>query len=193
MKTGAVVLAAGRASRFGAPKQLLEIAGETLVDRACRTALEAGCRPVLRVLGAHADSILRRPCPGSVETLVHAAWAEGMGASLAAGVARLLELSPGLDAVLVLLADQPMVTAGLLEAMLSQDGPSIVLCDRGDSTGPPALFAKRHFGELTALYGDRGAKAIAANHEAMLVAFPDAAWDIDSPEEWERFQAARLV
>jgi molybdenum cofactor cytidylyltransferase len=191
MKIGAVVLAAGRASRFGSPKQLLEIEGETLIDRACRTALEAGCNPVLRVLGAHAEAILERPCSERVGTLVHARWEDGMGSSLAAGVRDLLEREPGLDAVVVMLADQPMVTASLLEGMrarLSETG--IVLCDHGEATGPPALFGRQHFGELMALRGDRGAKAVAANHHAVLVEFPDAAWDIDSPEAWERFQAA---
>jgi molybdenum cofactor cytidylyltransferase len=188
MRIGAVVLAAGKASRFGAPKQLLEIEGETLIDRACRTALEAGCDPVLRVLGAHAEAILERPCPGHVDTLVHAGWEEGMGSSLAAGVSDLLGRAPELDAVFVMLADQPMVTAGLLEEMRSRlSEASVVLCDHGDATGPPALFGWPHFAELMALRGDRGAKAVAANHQAVLVAFADAAWDIDSPETWERF------
>jgi len=188
MKMGAVVLAAGQASRFGAPKQLLEIGGETLIDRACRTAREAGCEPVLRVLGAHAEAILERPCPAHVGTLVHAGWEEGMGSSLAAGVSDLLERAPELEAVLVLLADQPLVTVALLDEMrgrLPESG--IVLCDHGEATGPPALFGRQHFGELVKLHGDRGAKSVAANHHAVLVAFPDAAWDIDSPEAWGRF------
>jgi molybdenum cofactor cytidylyltransferase len=192
MKVGAVVLAAGKASRFGAPKQLLEIGGETLIDRACRTAREAGCDPVLRVLGAHADEILTRPCPVQVETLVHTGWEEGMGSSLAVGVGALLESAPDLDAVLVILADQPMVTVDLLGKMgaqLSEAG--IVLCDHGEATGPPALFARQHFEELMALHGDRGAKSVAANHRTALVVFSDAAWDIDSPEAWERFLKRR--
>jgi len=49
------------------------------------------------------------------------------------------------------------------------------------------LFAKLHFEELMALHGDRGAKAVAAEHRTALVAFADATWDIDSPEAWERF------
>ncbi|MCW1926369.1 nucleotidyltransferase family protein [Luteolibacter arcticus] len=188
MKIGAVILAAGKASRFGAPKQLLEIEGESLIDRACRTALEAGCEPVLRVLGAHAEAILERPCPEGVETLVHPGWEEGMGSSLAAGVKRLLELSPDLEAVLVMLADQPMVSADLLEEMKGGlCAATIVMCDHGEATGPPALFSKLHFEELMALHGDRGAKAVAADHRTALVAFGDAVWDIDSPEAWERF------
>jgi molybdenum cofactor cytidylyltransferase len=190
MKVGAIVLAAGKASRFGAPKQLLEIHGETLVDRACRIAIEGGCDPVVRVLGAHAEQILSRPCPDRVETLVHDAWEDGMGSSLAAGAAWLRERFPDLDAAFVLLADQPTVTADLLERMracLAEE--RIVLCDHGEATGPPALFAKIHFDELMALHGDRGAKAVAAGHRAVLVPCPEAAWDIDSPGVWQQFRA----
>lgn len=191
MRIGAVVLAAGKASRFGSPKQLLEINGETLIDRACHTALEAGCRPVLRLLGAHADMIQERPCPADVETFIHAGWEEGMGSSLAAGVSRLLERCPELDAVFVLLTDQPMVTTGLLKTMEAElQSASIVWCEHSNAKGPPALFARKHFQELQALQGDRGAKAVVANHQAAIVPFMDAAWDIDSPEAWEKFLTA---
>ncbi len=191
MRTGAIVLAAGQASRFGSPKQLLELNGETLIDRACRTALEAGCDSVLRVLGARAEMILDRPCPAGVETFVHPGWEEGMGSSLAAGVSTLLDLLPEADAVFVLLSDQPMATADLLKMMEAALGTaSIVWCEHAAAKGPPVLFARRHFEELKSLKGDRGAKAVVANHQAAVVPFSDAAWDIDSPEAWERFLAA---
>ena len=198
MKIGALVLAAGRASRFGSPKQLLEIDGVTLLDRACLTALDAGCDPVLRVTGAHADQILSRTCPPGVETLHHALWEEGMGSSLAAGARRLVELSSGLDAIVVLLADQPLVTVDLLGPMfrmLRQQGISIVLSDHGDATGPPSLFAAPHFDELMALSGDQGAKAIASKHVSSIarIPFAEGAWDVDSPEAWERFIQARAA
>lgn len=189
MKIGAVILAAGKASRFGSPKQLLKIHGETLIDRACRTALAAGCDPVLRLLGAHADRIMEQPSPDGVETFVHQGWEEGMGSSLAAGVSRLLELRPDLDALFVLLADQPMVSAALLKTMQSRSD-SVVWCDYSNATGPPALFRRPHFEELISLTGDRGARSVAANHRAGTVAFPEAARDIDSPEAWEDFLAA---
>lgn len=196
MKIGALVLAAGKASRFGAPKQLLEIDGVTLLDRACGTALRAGCEPVLRVIGAHAEEILARDCPAKVWTFHHAGWEEGMGSSLASGLKHLLDLAPDLDAVLVLLSDQPAVGVDLLEAMfegLREPASSIVICDHGAATGPPALFAAEHFEQLLELGGDQGAKAIASrNPEAVAkVSFPEGAWDIDSPEVWERFTRAR--
>lgn len=190
MKVGAVVLAAGKGSRFGSPKQLLEMDGETLLDRACRTALEAGCDPVVRILGAHADLILERRCPEGVETLIYADWEKGMGSSLAAGLSHLLALCPELEAVFVLLPDQPSVTAELLETMKSGlPRASVVWCGHRNVTGPPALFAREHFKELLSLDGDRGAKAVAARHQAAVMPFPEAVWDIDSPETWERFLA----
>jgi molybdenum cofactor cytidylyltransferase len=188
MKTGAVILAAGKASRFGSPKQLLEMDGETLLDRACRTALEAGCDPIVRILGAHADLILDRRCPDGVETLLHADWEMGMGSSLAAGVSHLLALCPELEAVFVLLPDQPSVTVELLETLKpGLQSASIVWCGYQNVTGPPALFARKHFKELLALEGDRGAKVVAARHQAVVMPFPEAAWDIDSLETWEKF------
>ncbi|RYD41191.1 MAG: nucleotidyltransferase family protein, partial [Verrucomicrobiaceae bacterium] len=187
MRVGAMILAAGKASRFGSPKQLLVLDGETLVDRACRIALEAACTPVLRVLGAHAETILGHPCPHGVHTLVHPGWEQGMGSSLAAGVTNLLRMEPDLDALFVLLADQPVTTPSLLENMTDQlASASIVWCGHDDAKGPPALFSRIHFHELMSLQGDRGAKAVIARHQATLMAFPDAAWDIDSPEAWER-------
>lgn len=194
MRIGVVVLAAGKASRFGSPKQLLKIGGETLIDRACRTALEAGCDLVLRLLGAHVDEILEHPCPAGVETFFHVGWEEGMGSTLAAGTSRLLELAPTIDAILVLLADQPMVSAQLIREMSKKlADATVVWCAHSGISGPPALFAREHFGELLALQGDRGAKAIAVIHRAATVPFSGAGWDIDSPETWQNLFASGLV
>jgi molybdenum cofactor cytidylyltransferase len=191
MKTGALILAAGGATRFGGPKQLLEIDGETLVDRACHTALAAGCDPVLRVLGARAEEILEHPELPDVFTLVHENWQAGMGGSLAAGACRLLELEPECEAIFILLADQPLVSPELLEQMLEllESRASMVLCDYGETSGPPALFKWPHFPELMELTGDRGAKALAAKHPGAVAWFPfsGGACDIDSKDAWEKF------
>ncbi|WP_367875361.1 NTP transferase domain-containing protein [Luteolibacter sp. Populi] len=191
-------MAAGRASRFGAAKQLLEWQGLTLLDRACLTALDARCDPVLRVLGGHASEVLERPCPERIETLVHESWQEGMGSSLAAGVSRLAELAPDLDALFVLLPDQPLVTTellGSLAAGLEEGKISIVLCDHGKTLGPPSLFRRCHFAELVLLRGDQGAKVLAARFPDAVttIDFPGGALDIDTPEAWERFTGSRAT
>lgn len=195
MKAGALILAAGGATRFGGPKQLLELDGESLIDRACRVALAAGCEPVLRVLGARAEEILNQPELPDVFSFVHADWNAGMGGSLAAGACRLLEIEPECEAIFVLLADQPLVSPELLEQMLGllEMRSSMVLCDYGQGSGPPALFKWPHFPELMELTGDRGAKSLAAKHPGAVAwaAFPGGACDIDSAEAWDRFLADR--
>lgn len=192
MITGAVILAAGGATRFGGCKQLLDIDGETLIDRACRTALAAGCTPVLRVLGAAAAEILQRQELPNVFTLVHQTWSEGMGSSLAAGVREMLNLEPKCEAIFIILADQPLVSPELLKQMvgLLDLRFSMVLCDYGSDCGPPALFRYLHFKELSKLTGDRGAKGLAAGYPEAVVwlPFPGGAYDIDSKEAWYDFQ-----
>jgi molybdenum cofactor cytidylyltransferase len=121
-----------------------------------------------------------------------------MGSSLAAGVKRLVGLAPDLDAIVILLPDQPAVDAGLLGrifAALKLPETSIVLCDHGRASGPPALFSARHFGELTALEGDAGAKSVAARHaqQVVKVLAPETVHDMDSPEAWESFIQARAT
>jgi molybdenum cofactor cytidylyltransferase len=194
--TGAIILAAGSATRFGGRKQLLEIQGVTLIDRACHTAQLAGCKPVLRVLGAGADEILQRQELPSVMTLVHQNWGEGMGSSLAAGVCELLKLEPKCEAIFILLADQPLVTPKLLRHMIGllNSRFSMVLCDYGAGSGPPALFKPPHFPELLKLTGDRGAKVLAAKHPDAVVwlSFPGGVCDIDSKKAW-RDLASKLA
>ena len=193
MKTGALILAAGGATRFGGPKQLLEIDGETLLDRACRVALTTGCAPVLRVLGARAEAILERPDLPDIFSFIHGDWHLGMGGSLAAGVCRLLEIEPECEAIFILLADQPLVSPELLERMceLLETPATMVLCDYGKASGPPALFKCPHFPELMELTGDRGAKSLAAHHPGAVawMSFPGGVCDIDSPEAWDAYLA----
>lgn len=195
MKIGAIILAAGAASRFGRPKQLLELGGEILVDRACRLATEAGCSPVVRVLGANADQIQQGSNDDRVVTVVNEKWADGMGGSLARGMEALLAAAPDADGVIILLCDQPAVNPSILDTLVaSLRRASIVLSDCGESTGPPAAFGRVHFPELLALSGDRGAKAIATAHPESVatIAFPEGRWDIDSEAEWVKFLGSNI-
>lgn len=193
MKTSAIILAAGAARRFGRPKQLLEIDGETLVHRACRTALEAGCEPVVLVLGANAPLVIPAGIPGRVQVVENPDWQRGMGRSLAVGVGALADADA--DAVVVLLADQPGVTPMTLKRMMASASgadTSIVLCDHGDTLGPPALFTARHFSELAALDGDEGGRSVIRKHPGASVVVPasEARWDIDDESIWHQFNEA---
>lgn len=179
---------------MGSPKQLLRLAGESLVRRAATTALASHCSPVIVVVGAEAESVTREIEDLPVERVENVHWAEGMGSSIRAGVIAAAATHPPPDAVLVTLADQPAVTAPLLDQLVvaAATAPAgLVACEYAGTIGAPALFASRHFDALRRLSGDRGGKALLAAHRetVVLVPFAPAAIDVDTPDDYRRLGA----
>ncbi len=179
---------------MGSPKQLLRLQGESLVRRAARTALASRCAPVFVVVGAEAGAVTREIEDLPVERIKNIHWAEGMGSSIRAGVAAAATVHPPLDAVLIMLADQPTVTAALLDQLIaaSASAPAgLVACEYDGTLGAPALFARRHFDALRSLSGDRGGKAILTAHgdAVVRIRFAPAAIDVDTPEDFGRLAA----
>lgn len=185
----AVVLAAGASRRFGSPKQLASYRGETLVERSVRLAHEAGAETVCVVLGYRAEAIGRalqrgRVPPGRTITVRNARWRDGMGRSLACGMR---SLDRRARAVLVCLADQPLLEAGdLMRLVLAwRASPRSVVASRyAGKTGVPAIFPRSHFAALKSLSGDRGARVLlASSNDVLSVPMPLAAVDIDDPQD----------
>lgn len=176
------VLAAGAARRFGSPKQLAVVDGETLLHRATRVAAEWAAngedRRAFVVLGASADLLLSDVVE-DVEIVINPRWEEGMATSIHAAV----HAAAGADALLLMLADQPGVSAKDLEAITAIDAP-VVAAAYGGTVGVPALFHRSRFEALLALRGDQGAKPLLAGAET--VAIPGAVWDVDRPEDVRR-------
>ena len=94
MKVAAVVLAAGDSSRFGKPKQLAIFHGELLVRRSVTAANEAGCAPVVVVLGADAAQITPVLAGLPVSIIEHRNWSNGLGSSIAVGLKRAIAMVP---------------------------------------------------------------------------------------------------
>ena len=84
-----MVLAAGASTRLGEPKQLVMLGGESLLERAVRMAREAGCSPVVVVLGSSAASIEAGCALENVIVVVNEDWADGMGRSIGVGIGTL--------------------------------------------------------------------------------------------------------
>lgn len=189
MRVFALLLAAGGSRRLGEPKQLLRIAGQTLVRRAALAALASRAERVWVVTGAHAERVEAALTGLALECVRCADWESGLAASLRTGVTAALARDPDASA-LVLLADQPAVEAALLDALIARHagGAAIVACEYGGEPGVPALFAPRFARELLSLEGDRGAKALLLRERAAtaLVPFPGGALDVDTREDWAR-------
>jgi molybdenum cofactor cytidylyltransferase len=184
----AIVLAAGTSSRFGTLKQLQQYQGASFVRRAIDLA-EATCgeRSVL-VTGHDWKAVFDACQPLRGFLVLNSRYRKGMASSIASGVATVRHVA---DAVLLLLADQPLVTAAHLEALVGAWGgdPDVIVATAfGATAGPPVVLPARYFARLTALRGDRGARAILmeAGDELRTVAFAPAAIDVDRPEDFVR-------
>jgi len=189
VRFGAVILAAGESARMGTPKQLLPLDGKPLVVRAVEAALASPAWPVVVVLGAHAEKI--RPVLARLPVLVadNPAWAEGMAASIRAGVTTLRQFSRQLDAALVALCDQPAFSAGVIAQLVAAQratSRSIVAAHYAGRHGAPALFLREHFPALLALTGEEGARALLQGDPARVasVDLPDLALDLDTPADY---------
>lgn len=193
-KIGAIILAAGGSARMGSPKQLLKFEGTTLIRRAASSAIESGCRPVIIVTGAASEDVRGELDGLDVLEIFNSEWQTGMASSIKASIGSVLTREPQIDAVVVMLSDQPHVTAEvikrLIDAYVTTSKP-IVASSYGEDFGVPALFDKKHFDELYELEGDRGAKAIIKKHagDAELVDFPEGVIDVDTPDDLRRLKS----
>lgn len=189
-----IVLAAGGSRRLGRPKQLVRFRSRPLLVRAVEAAADASrARPIV-VLGAQAlrlRSVLirsKRPCV-AVE---NPGWHAGLASSLRAG----LEAVPDdADAALIVLADQPLVDAAALRRLVAawrrRPGLPAAAAYEG-RLGVPAIVPRRLWPALRRLEGDAGARhVLAAAPRVTAVAMPEAALDLDRPEDLARLSPGR--
>jgi molybdenum cofactor cytidylyltransferase len=190
---GLVILAAGASTRMGAAKQLLPFRGRSLLRHATEEALASGCRPIVVVLGAHAEQLEQEISELPVRVVVNGRWSEGMGTSIQAGIEALTAGAGGDEVVAAILAvcDQPFFSAGIIHELIAaheRSGRALVAATYEGTRGVPALFGRCLFPELTALDGHEGARRVIQAHpdETLAVPFPEGARDVDTPEDYAR-------
>jgi len=179
--TAGLVLAAGAGTRLGRPKALVEVGGQLLVDRAVRVLADAGCDPIVVVLGASAADVVAAAALDHAIVVVNDGWAAGMGSSLRCGLAAVSDL--GADDAVVLLVDQPRVGAEHVRRLLGRRGErAAVVALYGGEPRNPALLAASIWPAVCELaVGDVGARAWMRAHpdEVLAVACDDLGGDID--------------
>ncbi len=195
-RIAALILAAGGSTRMGRAKQLLPWRGTTLLRRIAEAALASRATSVAVVVGSEAERA-RAALDGLPLIVVeNAGWREGLGTSLAAGARVLAAGSPPPDAIVVLLADQPLVSAASIDRLIethATTGSPLVASLHASDPGVPALFASRFFEELQALRGDHGAREILRENaaSAAVLHLPEAEIDVDTPSDWEALREER--
>jgi CTP:molybdopterin cytidylyltransferase MocA len=179
-----VVLAAGGGSRFGGTKQLAGLDGRPLVLHAIEALRKAGVDELLVVTGADAQAV-EAVLPGDVRVVRNEAWRDGQATSLAAALHGAGDDS---EAAVVLLADQPGVTAQDVRELIDgfrRTRQAIVRLRYSDGPGP-ALLSREIYAEAGHLRGDTGARVLIASHPEWVLDVPidrTAPRDVDRPED----------
>lgn len=188
-----LVLAAGAGRRLGTPKAPVVVGGERLVDRAVRVLAEAGCDPVVVVLGAWVGDV-----PGAT-VVVNPGWETGMGGSLRCGLEALRLIDPVPDGVAVTLVDLPEMTGAAVSRVVAAAHASAA----GETTalaaatydgvrGHPVVLGREHWDPVIASIGaDAGARDYLAAHPASTIEVGDVAGssDLDTAADLERITA----
>jgi nicotine blue oxidoreductase len=191
--TVGLLLAAGGGRRLGGrPKALLEHRGRPLVEHAVRVLREGGVTQVYVVLGAASQEVRARARLADCVLVENPDWAQGMGASLRAGLNSLTEAG-GYGSALVSLVDQPGIGAAAVARVLAAAGTGLAAASYDGKRGHPVLFGADRWAEVArTAEGDRGARGYLKEHaeEITLVECGDVAeaYDIDLPEDLARLE-----
>ena len=187
MKTAALILAAGAASRFGSTKQLVDIKGKPMLQHCIDSAATVVPNSVYTVLGNQFETITASICDSHI--IVNSDWQKGLGSSIAAGVRALKDKYQG---ILILLADQPTIKHYHLAQLIQLFNGDNTVCSYYDGKkGVPAIFPKSKYADLMALQGDHGAKHMlqTMDSELQTLSLAEASIDIDRPEDLEALSA----
>lgn len=181
----ACVLAAGTSSRFGASKLIQSFRGKPLLQPALLAAQLACPGQVTLVVGHDGDSITAAAGNRYDNVVVNENYEDGLGSSIAKGV---LNSRDSADAIFIILADQPLLTAEHLKSMVerwSGHSNEIVASTFGGTDCPPILFPKQAFDQLEALSGDSGAKHLLRDKRYRIRRVESSAlrYDVDTEQD----------
>ena len=204
-KVALMLMAAGSSSRLGQPKQLVETsfsdkAPQSLLHQ--QIALLANISLPIQtqaycVVGFQAQvmkkHIANSPLSSKVILVDSNRWQEGLSNSIAAGV---MSLDKDISAVVILLVDQWQLSSTDIIDLIQQWQKSpdcIYIANQDKSIGPPVIFPRHYFNELTSLTGDDGAKSVIRNNIANVkkIHMPHAFIDLDTPDQLAALRKAQ--
>lgn len=207
---GAVVLAAGLSRRMGTRNKLLQpVDGLPLLLHMIEALGQSRVAPIVIVTGHESDAVqalvARHIAEGRVRCVFNPDYAQGLSTSLRVGIAALSAgeaasgraAVPRCDGALICLGDMPRVRPSHIEALLAafdpSDGREVIVPTYRGQRGNPVLWSSRFFPELQQLRGDSGARALLADHAAVLCYVPmgddGVTLDVDTNEALATLQA----
>lgn len=188
-----LLLAAGASSRMGTSKQLLDIGGTPLLRHTTKIALSTKASKVVVVLGANEPSHREVISDLPVHVVVNHYWKGGMGSSIKTGLHYVIGEHGETDAMLIMVCDQPALTAAHLDILLAthfQSGKKITASAYDDTLGVPAIFGRSFFSNILMLRDEQGAKKIIEQFKDQVipVAFPEGSIDLDTAADYTRYR-----
>jgi molybdenum cofactor cytidylyltransferase len=184
-----LVLAAGRSSRLGRPKQLLPFGEATLLGHAVATARTCGFDQLLVAIGGAADDVREQVDLSGAEVVLNDAYGEGCSSSIAAA---LDAVAPEADLLVLLLGDQPGMTCDTVAALVAgRDGAALAVCRYQDGLGHPFVFARELFATLRELRGDKAVWKLVASLGDEVARVPVAGPVPIDVDTWADYEAVR--
>src|SRR6266487_292387 len=204
--TAALILAAGSSSRMGAGrhKLLLPLGDRPVLARVIAATLASRARPIMLVLGHQAEQVRMQIAAytdhPAILSIENPAYLQGMSTSLRAGLQALITNenkseapSHSLDGVLIVLGDQPLMTAHIMDTLITSKrttGKRILIPFYNGERGNPVLFDASLFPELLEITGDGGARSVIERHRQEIanieLGASIASYDVDT---WDAYQA----
>lgn len=190
-RVGAIILAAGESKRMGYPKMLLPWGETTIIRHMCEQVLDCGLHEVVVVTGDWADAVRAQVEDLPVRVVFNPEYAQGeMISSLRTGLEAIWHSS---DACLVVLGDQPLLTAEAIQAVTQAyfDGyGDIVAPHYGGRQGHPVLFDRQYWEELAALRQGSAPRDVLQTHQNAIhyvtVSTDMVVRDIDTPDDYKQ-------
>ncbi len=187
--TAGIILAAGQATRYGSPKQLLDWKGKPFVRHIAETALHSGLWPVVVVTGFRSADVESCLKDLPVKIIHNPDYEAGQSTSIKAGISSLPQKA---GAAIFLLADQPQIPGDVIRALTETHAkelqPVVAPLVLEERRANPVLFDRATFPDLLQLTGDIGGRAIFSKYKVEYIPWHDdiLLLDVDKPEDYQK-------
>ena len=186
-----LVLGAGGSSRLGRPKQLLPYGDGTLLGHVVGVARACPFDQMVVAIGGSADEVRATVDLAGADVVVNDVYGAGCSSSIAAALG---VVDPRCDLLVLMLGDQPGVTADTVAALLGGRGDApLAICRYDDGPGHPIAFTAGVFPALADLHGDKGVWRLLDQRAGEVANVPVAGpipLDVDTPEDYRAVLAA---
>ncbi|MFV0269963.1 MAG: NTP transferase domain-containing protein [Draconibacterium sp.] len=191
-KVWCLILAAGESTRMKQQKLLMPWNGKTVVETTIEKAMASEADEVLVVTGSHRSEIESLLKPLDVKIVVNESYQDGMLSTVLCGIKT---IPSAVDAVLVMLGDQPMIQTSVINRIIEihqKEGAKIILPVWEEKRGHPVLFDLQFREEMFGLKGNPGLRELLQRYpndvKELEVDTSEIVEDLDTQEDYQKLK-----